>query len=427
MMMQNVKGTYDYFGKEQALRKKVQATLREMFELYDFEEMDTAILNELDVLTSKYAGGEEIVKEMYRLNDQGGRQLGLRYDLTIPFAKVIALNPGLEFPYKRYEIGKVFRDGPVKRGRLREFLQCDVDVVGINGPEAEAELMQLAVDVFRRLGIPIVLRWNNRRFLGDVLAAVGVPAEESVSVMLTLDKLAKIGVNGVKEELADKGLGTGVTDAVLELLERGNLSFEEIADKYGIRECRGTLEVLALREILRNLGLEQICVFDPFLSRGLSFYTGTVYEIFETAGGFSSSLGGGGRYDAIIGQLVGREDIAYPTVGLSFGMESIMALLENRYIETAAASVVVVPLGVTASEVLQTASALRANGIRTKLDTSGRKLTNKLASVSSSGIRYVLLLGESEWKAGKVRLKDMVERTELEVSIDEAIYWISDK
>jgi histidyl-tRNA synthetase len=364
---------------------------------------------------------------MYRLNDQGGRQLGLRYDLTIPFAKVIALNPGLEFPYKRYEIGKVFRDGPVKRGRLREFLQCDVDVVGINGPEAEAELMQLAVDVFRRLGIPIVLRWNNRRFLGDVLAAVGVPAEESVSVMLTLDKLAKIGVNGVKEELADKGLGTGVTDAVLELLERGNLSFEEIADKYGIRECRGTLEVLALREILRNLGLEQICVFDPFLSRGLSFYTGTVYEIFETAGGFSSSLGGGGRYDAIIGQLVGREDIAYPTVGLSFGMESIMALLENRYIETAAASVVVVPLGVTASEVLQTASALRANGIRTKLDTSGRKLTNKLASVSSSGIRYVLLLGESEWKAGKVRLKDMVERTELEVSIDEAIYWISDK
>ncbi|TYP78944.1 ATP phosphoribosyltransferase regulatory subunit [Paenibacillus methanolicus] len=119
--MQNVKGTYDFFGKKQALRKKVQTTLKEVFELYDFDEMDSTIMNELDLLTSKYAGGDEILKEMYQLTDQGSRKLGLRYDLTIPFAKVIALNPGIEFPYKRYEIGKVFRDGPVRRGRLREF------------------------------------------------------------------------------------------------------------------------------------------------------------------------------------------------------------------------------------------------------------------------------------------------------------------
>nr|WP_114380618.1 histidine--tRNA ligase [Paenibacillus prosopidis] len=425
--MQNLKGTNDYVGKEQALRKRVQAALRDMFELYDFEDVDTAIVNELDFLTSKYAGGEEIVKEMYRLNDQGGRQLGLRYDLTIPFAKVIALNPSLEFPFKRYEIGKVFRDGPVKRGRMREFLQCDVDVAGIKGPEAEAELMQLAVDVFRKLDIPIVLRWNNRRFLGEVLAAVGVPDKDALSVMLTLDKLAKIGLNGVKKELADKGLDAGVTDAILEWVEGGNPSLEEAADKYGIRERRGALEAYALQEMIRTLGLEQVCVFDPFLSRGLSFYTGTVYEIFDAAGGLSSSLGGGGRYDAIIGQLVGTEDSAFPAVGLSFGMESIMALLENRCIEKTAASVVIVPVGVTAVEVLQTAAALRANGVRARLDTSGRKLKNILASVSSSGIRYVLLLGESEWKAGKVRLKDMEERTEIEVSMDEAIYLIADK
>ena len=121
--MQNVKGTYDYFGKEQLLRRRVS------------------------------------------VDGSGGRRLGLRYDLTIPFAKVIALNPGLELPFKRYEIGKVFRDGPVKRGRLREFLQCDVDVVGVKGPEAKVELMQLAVDVFRSLAIKIQLKWNNRRFL----------------------------------------------------------------------------------------------------------------------------------------------------------------------------------------------------------------------------------------------------------------------
>ncbi|WP_317618432.1 histidine--tRNA ligase [Paenibacillus sp. PL91] len=422
IVMQNVKGTYDYFGKEQLLRRRVQDTLRDKFELYDFNEMVTTELTELDLLTSKYAGGDEIIKEMYQLTDQRKRRLGLRYDLTIPFAKVIALNPSIDLPIKRYEIGKVFRDGPVKRGRLREFLQCDVDVVGVKGPEAEVELMQLAIDVFRSLAIKVQLKWNNRRFLGEVMAAIGVPASESLSVMLTLDKLAKVGEAGVKLELAEKGLSAEVTDAVMELIALPNPSLEEMMDKYGLRGSAGALEVLTVTDMLRKLGLEQDCVFDPFLSRGLSFYTGTVYEIFETSNGFASSLGGGGRYDAIIGQLVGREDAEYSAVGLSFGMESIMALLQNRTTEAPSASVMLIPVGVTAAEMLQTAAELRASGIRVKLDTSGRKLKNILASVAGSGIRYALLLGETEWKAGLVRLKDMDERTERELSLDEAIY-----
>ena len=132
--MQNVKGTYDYLGQEQALRKSIESTLEDLFELYDFDGMDTTILNEMELLTSKYAGGDEIIKEMYQLSDQGERRLALRYDLTIPFAKVIALNPGIQFPYKRYEIGKVF-EMACQTGRLREFLQCDVDVVGVGGPK----------------------------------------------------------------------------------------------------------------------------------------------------------------------------------------------------------------------------------------------------------------------------------------------------
>lgn len=425
--MQNVKGTYDYFGKEQALRRQVQATLREKFELYDFDEMVTTELTGLDFLTSKYTGGDEIIKEMYQLTDQGGRRLGLRYDLTIPFAKVIALNPGLELPFKRYEIGKVFRDGPVKRGRLREFLQCDVDVVGVQGPEAEVELMQMAIDVFRTLEIKIQLKWNNRRFLGEVLAAVGVTAKDSLSVMLTLDKLAKIGEDGVKEELAGKGLADGVTDAVIGLITLENPTLEGVMDKYGLQNSAGALEVLAVQDILRKIGLAGDCVFDPFLSRGLSFYTGTVYEIFDASGGFSSSLGGGGRYDAVIGQLAGREDAEYGAAGLSLGMESIMALLENRAAETAKASVVLIPVGLTAAELLQSAAELRAGGIRVKLDTSGRKLKNILASVANSGVRYALLLGETEWNSGLVRLKDMDERIERVMSMDEAIYVIADK
>jgi histidyl-tRNA synthetase len=425
MIVQNVKGTYDFFGKEQSLRKKVQSTLQEIFELYDFDGMDSTILSELDLLTSKYAGGDEILKEMYQLTDQGMRNLGLRYDLTIPFAKVIALNPGIEFPYKRYEIGKVFRDGPVKRGRLREFLQCDVDVVGIAGPEAEAELMQLAVEVFKRLEIPITLRWNNRRFLGEVLESIGVPSDEKQSVMLTLDKIEKIGNNGVIKELVSKGLDSQVSNAIKDLIELDNPTFEIVSRKYGIQENPGALKVQSLQEIIQNLGLEQICKFDPFLSRGLSFYTGTVYEIFDASGSFTSSLGGGGRYDAIIGQLIGRDDIQYPTVGISFGMESIMEMLENRPVQIPGALVVVIPIGETVTEVLKSAAILRASGIRTSIETSKRKLKKSLATASSKGIRYVMLIGESEVSLGKVRLKDMIEMTETVLTIQDAISIIS--
>jgi len=425
IVVQNVKGTYDFMGMEQALRRKVQTTLQEVFELYDFESMDSTILNELDLLTSKYAGGDEILKEMYQLTDQGSRKLGLRYDLTIPFAKVIALNPGIEFPYKRYEIGKVFRDGPVKRGRLREFLQCDVDVVGIAGPEAEAELMQLAVEVFKRLQIPITLRWNNRRFLGEVLEAIGVPPAEFLSVMLTLDKIEKIGNDEVIKELVSKGLDAQVTNAINDLIQLDNPTFENIATKYAIQESPGAQEVQSLQDIIQKLGLEQVCKFGPYLSRGLSFYTGTVYEIFDASQAFGSSLGGGGRYDAIIGQLVGRDDIQYPTVGISFGMESIMEMLQNRPLRTQGTLVTVIPIGDTITEVLKSASILRASGIRTSIDTSKRKLKKSLATASSKGIRYVILIGENEENLGKVRLKDMAEMTEMVLTIQEAIRVIS--
>ncbi|MBM7563096.1 histidine--tRNA ligase [Paenibacillus sacheonensis] len=419
--MQNVKGTFDYFGPEQAVRKQVQTTLQEVFELYDFDSLDSTILNELELLTSKYAGGDEILKEMYQLTDQGRRKLGLRYDLTIPFAKIIALNPGIELPFRRYEIGKVFRDGPVKRGRLREFLQCDADVVGIAGPEAEAELMQLAVEVFGRLAVPVTLKWNNRRFLGELLEAIGVPADLKLTVMLTLDKIEKIGCANVRRELLDKGLPAEAASELITLVERDDPTFEAIAIQYGLRGAPGALEVIALQELIRTLGLDDICRFDPFLSRGLSFYTGTVYEIFDATGVFASSLGGGGRYDDIIGQLVGREDLRYPTVGLSFGMESIMELLGDRSRPAANPTAMIIPIGDTVGEVLRAASALRSQGIRIRVDMSKRKLRKSLASASSKGIRYVLLIGETEAAANNLLLKDMEEQTETVVGIDEAV------
>lgn len=422
--MQNVKGTYDYFGKEQAVRRKVRMVLQEVFELYGFESMESAVLHELDLLTSKYAGGDEIVKEMYRLSDQRGRKLGLRYDLTIPFAKVMALNPGIELPYRRYEIGKVFRDGPVKRGRLREFLQCDVDTVGIAGPEAEAELMQIAVEVFKRLEIAVTLRWNNRRFLGEVLDAVGAGPGESLSVMLTLDKLGKIGKDGVLEELKDKSISEAALHEIADLIAVNEPSFELLADRYGLRESQGAAEVRALQALMDKLNLSNVCRFDPFLSRGLSFYTGTVYEMFDASGVYSSSIGSGGRYDAIIGKLIGREDMVYPAVGLSFGMESMMEMIRDRPIPATTPKVVVLSIGDTVGEALNAAAVLRSSGVKTGMEPAGRKLKRALASLESRAVRYALLLGEDEVQTGRVRLKDMKIRQEYVVPLDEALFII---
>ncbi|TYP78945.1 ATP phosphoribosyltransferase regulatory subunit [Paenibacillus methanolicus] len=305
------------------------------------------------------------------------------------------------------------------------FLQCDVDVVGVAGPEAEAELMQLAVEVFKKLEIPITLRWNNRRFLGGILESIGVSANNLLSVMLTLDKIEKIGNDGVIEELVSIGLDAQVTDAITDLIQLGNPTFEHVSKKYATKENLGVQEVQSLQEIIEKLGLEQICTFDPFLSRGLSFYTGTVYEIFDASNSFRSSLGGGGRYDAIIGQLVGIDDRQYPTVGISFGMESIMEMLENRPVQPQGALVTVVPIGETVTEVLKAAATLRASGICTSTATSKRKLKKTLATASAKGIRYVMLIGEDEAILGKVRLKDMIEMTEMELDIEEAIHVIS--
>ncbi|MCQ6560038.1 histidine--tRNA ligase [Paenibacillus mendelii] len=417
--MQNVKGTFDYWGSEQALRLHVRRELEGMFELYDFDAMETPILSEQELLASKYAGGDEILKEMYQLTDQGKRSLALRYDLTISFAKVVAMNPGMELPIKRYEMGKVFRDGPVKRGRLREFMQCDADVVGIEGPEAEAELMQLAVDVFRRLDIGIVIRWNNRLFLSELLVRIGVPSDRMLAVMLTLDKVAKIGIDGVSAELQQHDLSGSTRAAIVALIRQDQISCEQLVLQYGLQNSEGAKEVAALQFILDQTGLNGTCQFDPFLSRGLSFYTGTVYEIFDVTGRYHSSLGGGGRYDAIIGQLVGRGDMSYYAVGLSFGIEPIMEMLMEREEVAEERTVLLVPIGDIRSEALKAAATLRKAGIRIRIDWSRRKLKKSLATAAAKGMRFVLLLGEEEANQGCIRLKDMFESTEFVMTIEE--------
>ena len=205
MELLNVKGTNDSLPKKEIVKRRVINTLTDTFEKFGYLPLDTTIICYYDLLASKYSGGSEILKEVYTLKDQGERQLGLRYDLTVPFAKVISMNAGKELtlPFKRYEVGKVFRDGPVKTGRAREFYQCDVDVCGIEGSYIEAEMLSMTVLAYKRLGIDIYIEVNNRKLLEGFIVAADIPKELASNVILSVDKLAKIGESGVKKELAE--------------------------------------------------------------------------------------------------------------------------------------------------------------------------------------------------------------------------------
>ena len=193
MIIQNVKGGYDFLPKEQRIRNYINSILKDTFERYGYQPIETPILCYFDMLAGKYDENNDILKEIYKLTDQGERQLGLRYDLTVPFAKFIALNKNkIKYPFKRYEINKVFRDGPVKVGRDREFTQCDVDVVGLSGEIIEAELISLYVEAFNKLQIPIIIKYNSRKLMSGLILESGIKEELISSTITIIDKITKL-------------------------------------------------------------------------------------------------------------------------------------------------------------------------------------------------------------------------------------------
>lgn len=416
--LRNVKGTKDFLPQEQGLRNYIRRTLEEVFETYGCKPLETPMLQYYDLLASKYGGGAEIVKEVYRLSDQGERELALRYDLTVPLAKVVEMNPEMRLPFKRYEIGKVFRDGPVKPGRFREFVQCDVDIVGTSSMLAEAELISMAFAAFERLGLDVYVEVNNRKLLSGLLQALGVAEEQAEGVMLSLDKLKKIGVDGVVDDLRLRGIDEETIAAVAAFLQSGEWTMDSLAGRFAdplVQE--GVAELRDLFACLKGAGVFGDVRFAPFLARGLSIYTGTVYEIFLRDGRITSSIGSGGRYDRIIGQFLGggRE---YPAVGISFGLDVILTALTMGGAEGAdnRADVFVVPLG-TEADALGVANRLRAAGIRVELELSGRRLKKALDYANRERIPLVLIYGENERDAGAVTLRDMRSGEELTVAL----------
>ncbi len=408
MDYQNVKGTQDYLPAQEVVRRNIRRTLEDTFMLYGCKPLETPILNYTELMASKYAGGAEILKEMYTLTDRGERDLALRYDLTIPFAKVIAMNPQLSMPFKRYEIGKVFRDGPIKAGRFREFTQCDVDVVGIESQSAEAELMVMTIDAFNKLNIEMLIQFNNRKLLAGLLQYFKVPQLKINSVILILDKMEKIDQVTLLKELEEQNLSPSTIKLIKQFLNANpTIAYFEKYRKENELIKQGYEELIELQDYLQVLNVGESCVFNPFLARGLEIYTGSIYELFLKDGAIKSSIGGGGRYDNAIGGLIGSEE-KFSTVGISFGLDVIYTAMEQREnsADQALVDIFIIPLN-TQKEALRLAWQLRQQGNRVEVELSGKKLRKAMEKANRENIRKVIILGENEMKSGRYEMKDM--------------------
>lgn len=419
----NLKGTEDFFGKEQIIRNYIIDTLKNIFNNYGYLPLDTSILNNYDLLAYKYNDGAEILKEIYKLTDQGNRELALRYDLTIPFCKFIANQKELRLPLRRYEIGKVFRNGPVKLGRCREFYQCDCDIVGIDGTDIEVEQMIMVIDAFRRLGIDIIVKWNNRKLMTSLIKYAGINIDTDM-VIGVIDKKEKMSLDNLYKEFESIGISNDMASKLMNLFsmdisEYNNLDYDDELFREALIEINDVNNKIIL------LGLTDNTVFTPTLARGLSIYTGIVFEFYDKLERLTCSLGGGGRYNKIITDFI-NDGNEYPAIGLSFGLEPIYTILKSNLEENSLYDVYIIPMEED-YKVLELATILRNNNISTIVEYSKRKLKKCFEFADKNNIKYVIVLGSRELETGVYTIKDMEKQEQYEFNLEELLESLNSK
>ena len=418
--LRNVKGTTDYSPKEQYIRNYISDTLKKVFEKYGFKPLQTPLLCYYDLLALKYDEENDILKEVYKVSDQGNRNLALRYDLTVPFAKYIAINQNTKLPFKRYEIGEVFRNGPVKLGRDREFIQCDVDTVGIEGQLVEAEFVALYVEAYKELGIDVIIKYNNRKFLSGIIIEAGIPDELVTDTITVIDKFEKL----TKEELEKEFLKIGVNkDQIEKLYKFLQMDAEELVNIKSENEIlnEGIKELETLKKYVGELNLVEYVQFSPSLARGQEYYTGTVFEVYDAKGDIKSSIGGGGRYDKMITDFI-NDGKQYPAVGISFGLNVIYEILKEReeFTQKALTDIFIIPMG-TEIECLKIAETLRKADFKVEVEMKTRKMKKSLEYANDENIPYVFILGEDELKQNQVSVKDMKNKTQTTISLENLV------
>ena len=419
MDLKNLKGTEDFLPKDQKVRNKIIDTLKTNFEKYGYMPLETPILNYYELLALKYEEGDEILNEIYKLSDQGNRNLGLRYDLTVPFCKVVGMQKELRLPFRRYEIGKVFRNGPVKLGRTREFYQCDVDVVGIEGSLIEAEQISMSINIFKELGIDINVLYNNRKLINGLLIECGIE-NPSFNVIGILDKLDKVDKKTIYEMFEEINISEIIVDNIFNTFGK---TLDEYNDLYketnNIYLQEGLKELNEVTTYLNKLNLQNNITFDSFLSRGLEIYTGIVFEFKDKLKRLNGSLGAGGRYDKIITNFI-NDGNTYPACGLSFGLEPIYVILKEEYKNDSLVDYYIIPMN-TELESLELANKIRSKGYSVLIEMNNRKIKKSFDFANKENIPYVIVLGENEINTNTITIKNMKEGVQNSINIDEFI------
>ncbi len=416
-LLSPARGMRDFLPEEKKLRDFVAATFKRQFELYAFRPLETPAVERFEVLASKYAGGDEILKEVFKLSDQGGRELGLRYDLTVPLCRVVANNPRMQMPFKRYQIAPVWRDGPLKQGRFREFWQCDVDAVGSRSMLSDAEILAVTADSLAELfgKENFSVKVSSRKLMAGILEEAGIAGDKEMAAILSIDKLAKVGKAGVLEELERKGVGKEAGEKALELASAKKLA--ELEGKIGAKAGKEGIEELnEVFSFAEKMGCGDALEFDACLARGLQYYTGTVFEAYLKNSPITSSVAGGGRYDDLIGKFAGKSE-RVPAVGISFGLDVICEALKLKGGKGGGAeagkSVFVIPVTregnaeTVLSECIKVAGIIRLAGIGCGLDLMRRSPGKNLEYASKNGFSSAVIVGESELKQGRVKLRNL--------------------
>ncbi len=423
-------GFMELLPARQMQMERFLQVLRETYSLYGFTPLDTPVIEAAEVLLAK--GGGDTEKQIYRF-EKGGSDLALRFDLTVPLAKYVAQNYGvLSFPFRRFQIGKVYRGERAQRGRFREFYQADIDVIGDGQLDIvnEAEIPAIIYRTFTALGLQrFQIRVNNRKILGGFYSMLGL-GEKAGDIMRTVDKLEKIGPEKVTEILTED---LGVSDADAEAI----LSFISIRGSNG--QVLEALEAWRGRDALFDQGLEELKAVAGYLSafgvpernfavdltiaRGLDYYTGTVYETAMLDHPEIGSICSGGRYDNLAEYYTDKK---LPGVGISIGVTRLFYVLEEQgmlsdQMVTAPADVLVIPMSDDLQAAIQTATALRDAGIRTQLYTEKKKFKARIGYAAKLGIPYAVFLGEDEIAQGVVSCKDLAAGQQQTLPVEQLI------
>jgi histidyl-tRNA synthetase len=408
MKYQPPRGTRDFLPEEMLRRQYVLDRIRAVFESWGFDPVETPAFEDFEMLMAK--SGDAVKDEIYYFKDKSNRELGLRFELTVSLARVVAANPGLPKPFRAYHIGPVWRYDRPGRGRYREFWQADIDVIGSSSMDADALVLQAACDVMKKLGFDdFFIRINSRKINQAFVESLGITKIKDV--FRSIDKLEKIGEQEVAKELEKKNISDEQIQQILRFIRIRDIGeAEELFIARGIDDS----SIKELKNIISALQSEYI-KFDASLVRGLEYYTGIVFELSIGITGFSAA--GGGRYDNLIEGIGGKPE---PAVGISFGIERIIDFMEEKEmfkIPKTKTKIFLANTGENKKEILKIAEKLMGLGIPVEFDIMERNLAKQLSYVNSKSIPFVIVIGPKELQAGAAKLRDMDSGTEKEINI----------